>query len=54
MCFYFGKQYNLEFRMQNDELVIDQGQNASHLAKNLDISLSTLKNWIKSYNDKKE
>ena len=49
-----GKHYDLEYKMQIAKLVVEEGKKASELARDLDIPIGTLRNWIDAYRKKKE
>lgn len=49
-----GKHYDLEYKMQVAKLVVEEGKKAAELARDLDISIGTLRNWIDAYRKKKE
>jgi transposase len=49
-----GKHYDLEYKMQIAKLVVEEGKKAAELARDLDIPIGTLRNWIDAYRKKKE
>ena len=49
-----GKHYDIEYKMQIAKLVVDEGKKATELARDLEIPIGTLRNWIDAYRKKKE
>lgn len=49
-----GKHYDPEYKIQIAKLVVEEGKKATELARDLDIPIGTLRNWINAYKKKKE
>ncbi len=49
-----GMHYDPEYKIQTAKLVIEEGKKAAELARDLDIPIGTLRNWIQAYRKKKE
>lgn len=48
-----GKHFDKEYKMEIARLVVEEGQIASKLAKELDIPMGTMRNWISAYRNGK-
>lgn len=48
-----GKHYDTEYKMQIAKLVVEEGKKATELARDLDIPIGTLRNWVDAYRQKK-
>lgn len=49
-----GMHYDPEYKIQIAKLVVEEGKKAAELARDLDIPIGTLRNWIQAYRKKKE
>lgn len=49
-----GKHFDKEYKMEIARLVVEEGQKASQLARELDIPMGTMRNWISGYRNGKE
>lgn len=49
-----GKHYDLEYKIQVAQMVVEDGKKATQLAKDLDIPIGTIRNWVDSYKKKKK
>lgn len=49
-----GMHYDPEYKIQIAKLVVEEGKKAAELARDLDIPIGTLRNWIHAYRKKKE
>ena len=49
-----GKHHDKDFKMHAARLVIEKGRKPRELAKELNISVPTLRNWINIYKEKRE
>jgi transposase len=48
-----GKHFDNEYKMQIAQLVVEEGKKATQLARDLDIPIGTIRNWIQVYKSKK-
>jgi transposase len=48
-----GNHYDLEYKIQIAQMVIEDGKKTTHLAKDLDIPVGTIRNWVQAYKEKK-
>lgn len=48
-----GKHFDIEYKMQIAQLVVDEGKKAAELARDLDIPIGTIRNWTQVYKNKK-
>lgn len=49
-----GKHYDIEYKMQIARLIAEEGKKATELARDLEIPLGTIRNWVAAYKSKKE
>ncbi len=43
------RQYDKEFKIQTVEHILEQGKSVAQVARELDISVTTLHGWVKQY-----
>lgn len=44
-----GKHFDLEYKIQVAQMVVEDGKKATEVAKDLDIPIGTIRNWVKAY-----
>jgi len=49
-----GRYYDDEFKEYIAKLVVDEGNKASNVAREMDLSPKTISRWIRNYRDKKK
>lgn len=49
-----GKHYDVEYKMQAARLVVEEGRKATDLAREIEVPVKTLRNWVKTYKEKKD
>lgn len=49
-----GKHYDLEYKIQVAQMVVEDGKKATELSRDLDIPLGTIRNWVQAYKKKRE
>ena len=49
-----GKHYDLEYKIQIAQMVVEDGKKATQMAKDLDIPVGTIRNWVEAYKKKRQ
>lgn len=49
-----GKHFDLEYKKQVAQMVVEDGKKATQVAKDLDIPVGTIRNWVSSYKNNRE
>jgi transposase len=48
-----GKHYDLEYKLQVAQMIVEDGKKGTELARDLDIPIGTIRNWVDAYKKKK-
>jgi transposase len=49
-----SKHHDLEYKIQVAQMVVEDGKKATQLARDLDIPIGTIRNWVQAYKEKKK
>ncbi|WP_026583663.1 transposase, partial [Bacillus sp. J33] len=49
-----GKHFDLEYKIQIAQMVVEDGKKATQLARDLDIPVGTIRNWVDAYKKKSQ
>jgi transposase len=49
-----GKHFDLEYKIQIAQMVVEDGKKATQLARDLDIPVGTIRNWVDAYKKKRQ
>jgi transposase len=44
-----GKHFDLDYKIQVARMIVEDGKKATQLAKDLDIPVGTIRNWVDAY-----
>lgn len=48
-----GKHHDVEYKIHVAQMIVEDGKKATQLAKDLDIPIGTIRNWVDAYKKKK-
>ncbi|MEW9054149.1 MAG: transposase [Neobacillus sp.] len=48
-----GKHFDLEYKKQVAQMVVEDGKKATEVSRDLDIPVKTIRNWVQAYKEQR-